>query len=183
MLPVERVRVQSSEGEERGPVLCALCRDALGARAPAAVACAGCGTRFHRACAAELGGCPTIGCGRADAAPRSRAASAEVGAADDGPGWLRAYDGRWRPRARPDRVRSRSRGVLDVARLAFDPRGFLAGAAVGVLVALWLGARGLPWPFWLGAVVGLGLLGAWGAPRSWRGYRGLRAGPAMPWWE
>jgi hypothetical protein len=42
------------------PSCCALCKAELGSEP--LHACAGCGTRYHAACALELGGCSTLGC-------------------------------------------------------------------------------------------------------------------------
>lgn len=66
-----RIRERPTDGAAR----CPFCREVIGPRAPAP--CGGCGVRLHAACAAELGRCPTIGCGALEPAP----APAEV--ADD----------------------------------------------------------------------------------------------------
>jgi hypothetical protein len=60
-----------------GPADCPLCREPLGAPAPAPqlplVTCRDCQTAYHEPCALELGRCAVLGCGRARPRERARA--------------------------------------------------------------------------------------------------------------
>tara|TARA_R110002072_G_scaffold22373_4_gene77998 strand:- start:1145 stop:1585 length:441 start_codon:yes stop_codon:yes gene_type:complete len=64
------VRLKAGGGVEG--VRCPLCREDLGTEEETYERCSACGTAYHHACHAELGGCSTLGCEGASLRPPSR---------------------------------------------------------------------------------------------------------------
>jgi hypothetical protein len=178
----DRVKIR---GERRQAAICPFCREA--AQGLAGLECPDCGTRYHRACAEEMGGCATLGCRGAEIG-RLRLRMRWRDEDHDGflARWDRPASERPAPPPAPESagLGRRQLSLLRLAWMQLDGLRFLVGTVFGLValaVALLLPPRGeAAWPR---VVVGgalllyFGLSGAYGANPWWWPTR------RREWWE